>query len=646
MDLSKLSDADLAAIEAGDFSKMSESALRVLAGNQESDSFKAGRDSSLRGLSSVLQGPTFGFADEIGGAIGGGLKTLFGKGSFGDNYDEMRDFIRGGAAQVKQDTPVIAGVTQAMASAPLLAAKLPLLFKGAGMAARVGNAAATGAGFGALSGAGESTAETAGDIGRDALMGGALGSATSVAAVPVAAAAGGIFGNARARFSDAAAARYAKQKIAEAFARDARGNVAKADPMTALNQAQGRYRQLGDEARVADAGGQNVKQLLDTVATLPGRTKDAVENAIRSRQVGRADRLIGSAEKGLNPSGLRLTETLDDLIERRSEAAGPLYQKLYKSVVRADAGLRDIVAAAESLGAGSTARKISIARQLPYTLDANGKTMAIRDLDHLKQGLDDIIQASIDQTGKMNKTGAAVQELKRALTDNLDQKTGGAYKAARDAFAGPSQLMDAAKAGRKVWSLDDQNITKALRGMSDGEQEAFKLGAFDALRAKLGNLPGQTEVMRMWRDKATREKLHALFGNERGFREFAADVARETRLKALEAVGRGSQTAARQYGAGDLDLPAVKDALGAVTAATSGNVPGFLTGAASAWNQVKTPEPVRDAIGDLLLSQGRGAGHGIKSFEDEMRQVMASRQRQAQGIGMLGGGMTGGLLSR
>jgi imidazolonepropionase-like amidohydrolase len=46
-------------------------------------------------------------------------------------------------------------------------------------------------------------------------------------------------------------------------------------------------------------------------------------------------------------------ETVDDLIARRNEAAAPLYKKIYASSVKPDADLREIVAAADALGAGA-----------------------------------------------------------------------------------------------------------------------------------------------------------------------------------------------------------------------------------------------------------------------------------------------------
>lgn len=611
-------------------------------GPVESDAFKAGRASDLRGLYSVLQGPTFGFADEIGGLIGG-IKSKVTGGDFSTGYKDTRDMMRGAAAEEETANPWTTRITRGMASLPTMLMNPLGAATGAGIGGRMLNAAGTGGIFGALSGAGESTAEDLSGVGLDALKGGATGAAVGGALVPVAQATGAGARNVAARFNESAASQYAREKLAQAFARDARGTVAQDSGEAALRQALARFDKLGPEARAVDAGGQNTRQLLDTLATLPGQTKEATEAAIRSRQAGRAGRLIGAAESGLNPSGLRLTETVDDLVARRAEAAGPLYTKLHQRNVPMDDELRGLITAAGELGAAGTAKKLAIARQQPFTLDPTNRVAAFRDLDHLKQGLDDVIQANIDQFGKMNKTGAAVSELKDKLISKLDTATGGAYKQARDAFAGPSALIEAANNGRKVWSLDDQGIAKTMRNMSESEAEAFRLGAAEALRSKMGRQGGQTEVLNMWREPATRDKLKAIFGTEREFRQFAVAAAQESRLKGIESVGRGSQTAARQYGAGDLDTAAVQDVSQMIGGASHGNLPAFLSAAGSAWNRVKTPEPVRDAMGGLLLSQGQQGRQGLLSLDDTLRRLQANRSAQAGAFGV-GGGLLGPLV--
>lgn len=606
---------------------------QVALGKTESPAFQEGRQlpGAVRGLASVAQGPTLGFADEIAGAVGGGLEALRG-GEFGPEYRRVRDMARGAAKQEAEDNPIFSTATQLAAGAPaLMANPVGSLWKPVSMAGRAGLSALQGLLFGSASGAGQSTAETPIGVAADAAKSGATSAAFGAVASPVSEIVGKGVRTAAANVMPGVAENYARQKVAEALVRDA-PKGATTEQVT--GRAAQRLSTLGPEARVIDVGGQNTRQLADTLATLPGATKQAAEEAIRVRQAGRGDRLIGAAQKQLNPAGVRLAETVDDLVAQRAEAAKPLYDALYQQSVQPTAQLREIVAAADKLGAGAAAKRMATASRSPYSLTTDAPQMGMRDLDQLKQGLDDII-GGLQRSGN-NKEAAAVIGLKNDMLKELDSATKGAYKAARDAFSGPSALIDAATTGRKALSMEDTEIARLVKGMSQSEAEAFRVGAAEALRAKLGTRAGQTGLMDMWREPATQEKLKAIFGSEREFRQFAADLARERRLKGIESVGRGSQTAARQYGAGDLDLSAVAGAAQTAGSVASGNVPGMLAGVASAWNRVKTPEPVRDRMGALLLLQGQQGRQGLLDIENSVREVMNARIRNAGALGAFG----------
>jgi hypothetical protein len=430
-------------------------------------------------------------------------------------------------------------------------------------------------------------------------------------------------------FSDSAALQYARQKVAEAFARDQRP----------VQQAVTRMDRLGPEATVADTGGQNTRQLLDTLATLPGRTKNEVETVIRNRQAGRADRMIDAAESASGTGGLRMSTEMGDWMAQREAAAGPLYETLRQMTVQPNASLTNMIGRAEQLGATQFGQKMAIARNQPWTLDTTGnQPYSMRDLDNLKKGMDQLISKETKPDGKLTPLGASYDDLRRDLIKKLDQSTMGQYKAARDAFAGPSAIMDAATAGRNALTKDDATIKTMQAGMSRSEKDAFALGAFESLRAKLGARAGQTQMMELWREQGMQEKLKAIFGTERAYREFAASVSKERQLKQLETVGRGSQTAARMYGAGDLDMPAIQAAGQMVGNASAMNVPGVLQSGANLWNRVKLPEPARDQMGQILLSRNR---QGLLDLEDTMRQVEESRRRQAASYGISLPGLLG-----
>jgi hypothetical protein len=665
MDLSRLSNEDLQAIQAGDFTRVSNAGLQLLQTMQPAAPAKPGKSAAYndgfsdkgsntqqRSLLTAAQGPLFGFADEAFGRVVGGAKSIWNDTPYQQNYEQERDWARGAVDRYSSDQPgrafasqMVTGLGAAKAAIGPAAKALgadrllsPILPNAPAWLKNTAMAMGLGTVTGAINGVGGSDATTSQGMQDDATTGMMFGAAGPLGGLALVRG-GGALGNVVAsNFSDSAAMRYGKQKLAQAFLRDAEPGAV--DP---LGQAARQRRALGPEAAVADSGGESVRGLLDLMATLPGRTKDAGRTLVENRQATRADRLRAAADKGLGVGGQRLPDTLEALVERRAEAAGPLYQKLHRIDIPVNQDLAGIVSRAMSLGADRTAQKIATGRGLPWTLsddavNASG-TYSMRDLDHLKQGIDDLMSSSaaIDKTtGGPNRLGASLEVLRKELLANLDRTTAGQYKVARDAFSGPSQIIDAANAGRRALTQDDSAITSMLRGMSPGEVEGFRIGAVEALRATLGTQGGQTNLLNMWREPTTQERLRAIFGTQAAFNKFAKKVESERTMRKLENnVGGGSQTASRQYGAGDIDLSPMQD-IGAM-AASGGNLWGLIPAASKAWNRVATPEPVRDAMGRMLLTQGTPASQGLLDLRDIANEIRRNRQQEAQAMGLLGG---------
>jgi hypothetical protein len=640
---------------------------------QKSAAYGEGKqsNSSLQGLVAAVNGPLMGFGDEVLAALGTPLKSLVNGQSMGENYRELRDGYRGMIDARTEEAPVTTALTQAATSAPMLvlnplgkvfgAAKsaIPLLrsapvaAKVGGMLPRAANAAASGFGYGTVQGMGDSTSEDAQGVLEDGLASGATGAVLSGAMSPVASVLGAGVRNVQQRISPSAALGYAKQKVAEAISRDARGTVFQSGQSNPVAQASARMGKLGQEATIADAAGQNTKQLLDTISTLPGRTKDAAEQLIHSRQAGRAGRLIAAADSGLSAGGERMSPQVERWVTQRQNDAAPIYNRLRETTVSPSTSLQSIVSAADDLGAVGLGREMSTARQIPFTLDAKTPgTWSMNDLDHVKQGLDQKIAKQWDPVeGKLTPLGTAYQDLKSKLVQELDHattdsKTGvSLYKSARDAFAGPSALIDAAQQGRAALTKDGTSIARITNELSQSELHAFRLGSFEALRNKFGKESGQTEILKMWKEPATRERLKEIFGDEFKFRSFAANVAKEAQLKGLESVGRGSQTAARQFGAGDLDVGALTDAGGAFAAAKTGNVVGALGAARNLWTNIATPESVRNEMGGLLMSKGAVGQENLHGLTDLIQRINAQHNIYSQGLGGAVGSQIGSRLA-
>lgn len=640
--------------------QQSKSATPAAVKAPESRDFQEGRAKApfAQGLAAGANGLLLGFGDEIAGGIGAVIDQAKNpSSSFADNYAANRDTVRGMEAAQRERAPWTTAIAQGVSSVPLMV-MAPQVFGAArtsaaapavtGVGARALQSAAVGTGYGAIAGAGNSVSSTAADIAADTTRSAVLGGAFGGVGTPVAAAIKAVGGNAIQRMSQTAAAGYAKQKIAEALARDARGGMAAGNYINPLGQIAARFSKLGDEAVVADAGGRNTNQLLDTLATLPGRTKDAAFNMLHQRTAGVGDRMRDAAEKALRTNGQRLPSTVDSLIAQRTQAASPLYTQLRATDVAPNAALVDIIKAAEDLGATKLGKEIATARQLPFSLSSGSPSRwNMGDLDHVKQGIDQVLSSrkALNADGTLTPLGHAYQDLKTKLIGALDDATTNPqsgqslYRQAREAFGTPSALIDAANAGKLAISRDEASIISTVKSMSGNELEAFRIGAFEGLRNKLGTQGGQTNIMNMWKEPATQEKLRAIFGTERSYREFASSVARESILKRLQSVGTGSQTAARAAGMGDLDVAAVTEAGAAAGALKAGNVLSAIGSAKNAWNRVATPQSVRDQMGQMLLMRGADGRQSLNSLEALVQSVNSRNILLSNGVGVLGAGM-------
>lgn len=644
----------------------------VRMGNSLADAaVAAGKKSPSKTLSAgmgLVQGATLGFGDELAALIGAPIDALRNGTSLSDSYKLLRTVGRSMDATAKEENPWIYGGANmvgtlatgkmlgsaaekgAQAVAPKLAARYGAWVspagKVAGIGPRIAQAGIAGAGWGAASGLGNSEADDLTgmllDTGKGAVTGGAAGAAL----YPVAAGIGAVGSNIAQHVSSTAANNYAQQKVAESILRDARGTVFQSGASNPTQQAISRFNKLGPEATVSDAAGQNTRQLLDTVATLPGRTKNQVEMAIRDRQAGRAGRLVQAADNSLGTNGARYGQTLEALDATRKQAAAPFYRALENHIVTVDDDVANLIA--KTAGTHADAQRL-------YQLQTGnvvklgdlkpGDQVPFSMLDTLKQSLHDAAETQKRQGG--NKMARAIDDARVALTNKLDalapvdRQTGqSVYKLARDAYSGPSQLIDAAEIGKSAMKADVFDVGAAVRGMTDSELQAFRVGALQALREKTGTQSGQTSLLKMWMEPATRDRLKEIFGPD--YRSFAAEVAKEARLKGMEGVGRGSQTASRLYGAGDLDVQPLIDGVQAAGNAAKGNPVGAASAARRFWNSVSTPEPVRDQIGQILLSQGSQGAQNLQNMSGLVQRINQERAKNAAAMGLLGNGVLRG----
>jgi hypothetical protein len=593
----------------------------------------------------ALQGPTLGFADELAGLVGGGAALVRGE-SPSKGYQKARDIYRSGVESYKEEQPIGAAVSQGVASLPL-----GMLNFGRSIAPNVGpvlRSAASGLGFGIVGGAGE--AKELSDVPEEAAKTGAtsavLGAGTELGMKVIRPVKQAISSQAQRivpegvrDYFGTSSVDLARRRVAQAMLRDG----------ATTDQVAARMAKLGDDAILAESSGYNTRDLLDTMATLPGRTKNYTEQFIRNRQAQLGKRIAGEAETQLSPTGARLADSVESLMTKRDVEATPLYEQLKTVSVTLDDDLKQILDASKKLGAFARAEKISTALQEPFTLKDVKKTTdaSMPDLDKIKRGLDDLInsKSSLNERGDFNEFGRAVIQLKQNLVKRLDdmtadQETGKSlYKSARDAYAGPSALISAAELGRTVINKPAATIRTLVKDMSDSELESFRVGAYEGLRDLAGTQTGQTRLLNMWREPATQERLKEIFPSERSFREFASTVAAEARKKEIQSVGRGSGTAGREARMEDVNLENLKDTVNVAAAAKTMDIGSLMNMLSNNMTRTGVPEPVRNEIGRILMSRAT-SGDEIRLLRNAMEKMKREQQVQSSTSGLIGSQLT------
>jgi len=470
-----------------------------------------------------------------------------------------------------------------------------------------------------------------GTLQTNMMMGGILGPVFQGGAKVV----GATGSNIMQRINESSAAEAAKLKLAEVLSKSGVGSLFEpGGGGNALTQIEAKLAKLGPDATLFDAAGQPTKVLLDTLATLPGQAKTYVEQLIRSRQATRPQRIMSAADESLKTGGAGYKTTLDALLEEKKTASKPFYDQIKNLSVRVDDNLHKLLQRAPD--AWKAAEDLAI-REGKVPIDLSkikaGDDLSFEALDTLKKAL-----FTIAEKEKVNfqptAESRATNELRKQLTRKLDDlspkdKDGKSiYKMARDAFGGPAELETAVIAGRTAMKNDQIGVSELMKDMSSSELEAFRIGALQALRDKVGTKAGQTQMLDFWRETKTSGPLKEIFGND--YRKFTAALFREESLKKIETVGRGAQTAQRLLSAADMDAADTAVQAGqAAASASQGNVGPLVGTVLNLGKKISTPEQTRNEMAKLLLEKGPFAMRTLRELPETVKRFNEAQAKQA-----------------
>tara|TARA_R110000868_G_scaffold66695_8_gene198538 strand:+ start:2470 stop:4512 length:2043 start_codon:yes stop_codon:yes gene_type:complete len=619
----------------------------------ESLAMKQGRQADLSMPSkmalSAAQGLTFNFAPKIAGVGAAGLDILQRglQAQPTEAYANTRDYIKGVNEQFRETNPKTAFTSELVGGLPLLLTPLGMTSKAVqtaealSAAQKMAMAAKMAGTQGTISAVGASDINPAispikfaEDVAKKAAIATAAGGVLSGTGQGIY----NVGSNVAQRYIPESAKEAARIKLAQALQRGSSEEGANAvlDRVT-------REMGLNPNASIAQSGGPSALAQLDVLASMPGQAKTMVERRIREQQTFRPERLINAADEALGTQGKGFTATLEALDATKKATSAPLYKQLENVAVKVDPDLQSLIQASTSAH-GKAELLTQLNRQLPIDISKLkvGDDVPLKVLDVVKQSLYDMGESARGEFSKATNTSRAYDDLRVALTKKLEalsprNESGSIYRQALDAYAGPSQLANAVNKGRTAMKQDDIALSDLMGNMSKSELEAFRIGALQSLKDKVGTEAGQTSLLKMWKEPTTSNRLKEIFGDN--YQKFAQEVSKEARLKPLEQVGRGSGTFSRIAGAEDLGvMPTTILAGKAMANVATGNPLAAAGEASNIKNRIgqvinQMPETTRNELAKMLLLRG---SQGKAEIDKTAALIRALNQRSTQtqtGIG-------------
>lgn len=512
----------------------------------------AGR-SLLRGINDGL---TFGFADEISSALAATVNPLTGSGNGGDSWRERYDLnVEGERAldrQAREQNPAASaagGIAGGLL--PMVATAGASLLPSAGrtvaggplsraasqsvatqsapsLKQAAGEGAAIGAGYGGLYGLGSAEGDLL-ERAPAAAEGAALGAVVG-AGVPA------VLGAGRAALGAMRSPeRSAVNQVERALERD---GMTVEQFRRQSDELQQRY---PGTAMPADAGGENVRGLVERVAQTPGAGRSQVIPALTERQQGQPQRITDTLQdltKSERDSFNRAAEDLgratgskrtafqavEEAMAQRSRNAQPLYAKAYQEPVPWSHELEGLFKRpvmqeayrAATQRAGNEGRDfygnfIKLNDDGTFTRQSVPST---GDLDFIKKTLDSKV-GTLERAGDYSEA-RVIKGIRTKLVDMMDSASP-TYRQARAAWAGPSQFIEQVENGRSILSrnISAEELAANLGKLSPSELEGFRIGAVSAIVNKMGNDPAKmADVTKYLRSQEMRAKVAAMLPDD------------------------------------------------------------------------------------------------------------------------------------
>jgi hypothetical protein len=411
---------------------------------------------------------------------------------------------------------------------------------------------------------------------------------------------------------------------------------------------------------------QALVDLAETVAQRSGTSARKIEDTLERQTAGSRERTYARTKEALG--GGNFYEEESSMVDSLRRNAKNMYDEAYALGPVEDLRIMSVLKNPRFKGFYDKAREIAEAEKLAaklrgedttkfdltelYQLDKKGNIVSVkipdvRTLDYIKRGIDATVESAYRTGGMSTAEANALKELRKVYVSAIDEatinpQTGiSPYAAARKAYAGDMEVIDALRLGRDDFNkLDHEEILAMMGKMSTAEKEAFRTGVirntYDQIMKPSGNMNAAQRLVGSPENVA---KFQTLFDSPAQFQLFKAALEREAQLfkqtgRILGGSATGRRTAQRE--AFNEGVP-VGDVV--ANTITGGFGSSLLSLAARAARSTTMTDDVAEKVAKLLMSsEPAEVAAAVKLLEDYSKKAATSSTNQlAREAGVIGG---------
>ena len=411
---------------------------------------------------------------------------------------------------------------------------------------------------------------------------------------------------------------------------------------------------------------QALVDLAETVAQRSGTSARKIEDTLERQTAGSRERTYARTKEALG--GGNFYEEESSMVDSLRRNANNMYDEAYALGPVEDLRIMSVLKNPRFKGFYDKAREIAEAEKLAaklrgedttkfdltelYQLDKKGNIISVkipdvRTLDYIKRGIDATVESAYRTGGMSTAEANALKELRKVYVSAIDEatinpQTGiSPYAAARKAYAGDMEVIDALRLGRDDFNkLDHEEILAMMGKMSTAEKEAFRTGVirntYDQIMKPSGNMNAAQRLVGSPENVA---KFQTLFDSPAQFQLFKAALEREAQLfkqtgRILGGSATGRRTAQRE--AFNEGVP-VGDVV--ANTITGGFGSSLLSLAARAARSTTMTDDVAEKVAKLLMSsEPAEVAAAVKLLEDYSKKAATSSTNQlAREAGVIGG---------